>query len=146
MISSIQIEFLLIIIRMRLTSGNHCVYNISYHIVLVSKYRGFYFKFKIRHLIDKYLKLKCDNLNIKLEKYEIMPDHIHLFVKSSPSISIEKIVSELKGYISFEVRKAIPSIQKYKSFWSKGYFVETIGFISEETVKKYIANQWVNQK
>ena len=126
----------------RLVSGNHCIYNIAYHIVWISKYRGYYLKYNIRDCVEKYLKDKCNLLNIKLEKYEIMPDHIHIFIKSNPNITIGMIVKELKGYISYMIRREIPKLKKYKAFWAKGYFVETIGFISEETVKKYIDNQW----
>ena len=71
-----------------------------------------------------------------------MPDHIHIFIKASPKITVETIVRELKGFISYKIRSTIPLLKKYRAFWAKGYFAESVGFISEEVIKKYIDNQW----
>lgn len=70
-----------------------------------------------------------------------MPDHIHLFIKSKPDITISYIVKHLKGYSSYMLRKQFPSLTKYKSLWTNSYFVETIGLISEKTIRKYIEMQ-----
>ena len=37
-------------------------------------------------------------------------------------------------------------MKKYKAFWSSSYFVESIGNISESTVRKYIRNPKINVK
>jgi putative transposase len=69
----------------------------------------------------------------------LMPDHVHLFVRCKPS---QAIVRQFKGYSSYRIRQAYPKYRmKYKHFWAPGYYVETIGHISEETIKKYIDNQ-----
>ncbi len=39
-----------------------------------------------------------------------------------------------------------PALKKYKAFWSPSYFVESIGNMSESTIRKYIQNQKVNMK
>ena len=73
-----------------------------------------------------------------------MPDHIHLFIKCTPDHKISDIVRQLKGYNSYILRKAYPFYKKkYKSLWAPSYYCESVGHISEATVKKYIEDQWV---
>ena len=74
-----------------------------------------------------------------------MPDHVHLFIKIPVTLSISKVIQQLKGYSSFRTRKIL-KIHKYKSFWSSGYFCESVGHISELVIKKYINNQWKHYK
>lgn len=70
-----------------------------------------------------------------------MNDHIHLFIKSNPNLSVSYIVNQLKGYTSFKLRNEFPSLKWYKSLWTQSYFCETFGFISVKTIRKYIRNQ-----
>lgn len=77
-----------------------------------------------------------------VSKLEIMPDHIHLFIKATPSDSIAHIVSQLKGYTSYILRSEFPHLkQRVPTLWTRSYYVETIGHISEKTILKYIEDQ-----
>jgi len=120
---------------------HHSVFNISYHIVWIPKYRKKILVGTIENDIKKYLFDKAKTLNISIEAHEIMQDHIHLFIKAKSNISISTIVQGLKGYTSFILRKQYPKLKKYKSLWSHSYFCETIGCITENSIKKYIALQ-----
>ena len=121
--------------------NNHNVYNISYHIVWIPKYRKHILVGEIKNELINIFKIVENKINIKIETYEIMSDHIHLFVKGNQNITISNIVKYLKGYSSFELRKKFSYLKKYKSLWTHSYFCETIGHISENTIKKYIENQ-----
>lgn len=127
---------------MRFTQGNNCIYNIGYHIIWVPKYRKSILKGKIKKNVEESLLDKAKELNISIEKYEIMPDHIHIFIKCSPKQCIANIIGKLKGYSSYMVRSKNIEYRKYKSLWAPSYYCESVGHISEETVKKYIENQW----
>ena len=73
---------------------------------------------------------------------EMMPDHVHLFVKASPVDSPHYIVQQFKGYTSRILRKEFPEIKRrIPTLWTRSYYCESIGYLSEETVKKYIDNQ-----
>ena len=116
----------------------HCVYNISYHIVWIPKYRKKILVGELKDRLIYYLFDKATSIGISIEEYEVMSDHIHLFIKGTPTLSISFIVNQLKGYSSFKLRNEFPYLKKYKSLWTNSYFCETIGHISEQTVKKYI--------
>jgi putative transposase len=120
---------------------NHNVYNISYHIIWIPKYRKKILIGKIKErLIELFKEIEL-KINIKIETYEIMTDHIHLFVKGNLNICVSDIMKYLKGYTSYVLRKEFNHLKKYKSLWTSSYYCESIGHISEATVKKYINDQ-----
>ena len=95
--------------------NNHNVSNISYHIVWIPKYWKHILVGEIKKELIKIFKIVEEKINIKIEVYEIMSDHIHLFVKGNQNITISNIVKYLKGY-PYELRK------KYKSLYTPSYF------------------------
>jgi len=130
---------------MRFQKGCKNVYNVGYHIIWVTKYRAQILTGAFATNIEKSLLVKAEQLEVTLEKYEIMPDHIHLFIKCTPHHQISEVIRQLKGYSSYILRKTYPKYRKkYKHLWSPSYYCETVGHISEATVKKYIDNQWEN--
>ena len=121
--------------------AKHKVYNVSYHIVWIPKYRKKLLNNAVAEELKKCLFEKAIQIGIKIEAYEIMIDHIHLFVKANTNITISFIVQQLKGYSSYVIRKKFVKLKTYKSLWTHSYFVETIGSTNEEAIKKYIENQ-----
>jgi len=76
---------------------------------------------------------------------EVMPDHIHIFVGAKPTVTPIDIVRVFKSIAAIELFKKYPKLKsfygRYGSLWSVGEFISTIGNISVETIKKYIADQ-----
>jgi putative transposase len=87
------------------------------------------------------LEQKSYELGIVLEQCEIMADHIHLFINGNTSISISKIVQQLKGFSSRKLRQKYPKLMTLPGLWTGSYYCETVGHISKETIRKYIKNQ-----
>lgn len=130
------------ILAKRYTSNSHCVFNLGYHIVFCPKYRRKVLVDGVEGRLKELLQEKANELGITIEKMEIMPDHVHLFVKSKPTYAIHFVVNQLKGYSSAKLRKENPKLRsRLPTLWTRSYFVEAVGHISEETVKKYIDNQ-----
>lgn len=78
-------------------SKNHKVFNVAYHITWIPKYRKHILKGAIKIATKKYLLEKAEHMNITIETYEIMEDHIHLFIRANPNLKISYIVQQLKG-------------------------------------------------
>ena len=73
---------------------------------------------------------------------EVMPDHVHLFVKASPADAPQYIVGQLKGYTSNMLRKQFAHLKsRLLTQWTRSYYCESVGHISEKTVIKYIEDQ-----
>ena len=71
-----------------------------------------------------------------------MPEHVHLFIKSTPVDSPHFIVQQLKGYSSKILRKEFKVLKtRIPSLWTRSYYCESVGHISEDTIKKYIEEQ-----
>ena len=127
----------------RFKYGQNTIYNIGYHIIWIPKYRKAILKGSFKDIIKISLFDKARELDITIEAYEIMPDHIHLFIKCSPNHRVSDVVRQLKGYSSYMVRKSYPQYRKkYKSLWAPSY-CESVGHISESTVIKYINDQTI---
>lgn len=126
----------------RYTSNSHCVFNLGYHIVFCPKYRRKVLVNGVDERLKILLQQKADELGITLENMEVMPDHVHLFIRSKPIYAIHFVINQLKGYSSVCLRKEFPWLRsRLPSLWTRSYFVESVGHISEETVRKYIESQ-----
>jgi len=75
------------------------------------------------------------------KQISIQSDHVHLLIQLNPRNSIAEVVQILKGGSSRVIRKEFPELEEFlwgDSFWSDGYFAETVGQVDEEVVRKYI--------
>ena len=71
-------------------------------------------------------------------------DHVHCFVSAPPKLSITAIVKYLKGITGRKLFERFPEIrnQLWKGeLWNHSYYVETIGSVSEENIRRYIEDQ-----
>lgn len=126
----------------RYTANSHCGFNIGYHIVSCPEYRRKVLVDGIDERLKILLEEKADELDISIKEMEIMPDHVCLFVKSKEIDAIHFVVNQLKGYSSVVLRREFPSLRsRLPTLWTRSYFVETVGYISEKTVEKYIEGQ-----
>jgi len=71
-------------------------------------------------------------------------DHVHCFVSAPPKLSITAIVKYLKGITGRKLFERFPEIrnQLWKGeLWNHSYYVETIGSVFEENIRRYIEHQ-----
>ena len=79
--------------------------------------------------------------NLKTDK-----DHIHYMIETEPTMSVSKIVNLVKSYTTYHIWERYPNylpkhFWKEHTFWTDGYFVCSVGNVSEEMLRKYIENQ-----
>jgi putative transposase len=126
----------------RWTHSNTTVYNIGYHIIWCPKYRRKVLVGDVEARLKELLLKKAEEISVSIEELQIMPDHVHLFVKASPTASPHWIVQQLKGYSSHELRAQFKSLRtRLPTLWTRSYYVESCGHISEDTIRKYIEEQ-----
>ena len=122
-------------------ASSHSTYNVTYHVVFSPKYRYNLVRYRAAEGLKTLLLQAASHLGIIIQAMEVMPDHVHLFIIARPTISIPQIVQYLKGYSSYFMRKEFTYLRRYPSLWTRSYFVETVGHISEKSVVHYIENQ-----
>jgi putative transposase len=77
-------------------------------------------------------------------KINVQYDHAHILIQLNPRTSVAEAVKILKGGTSRVLRKEFPELEEFlwgDSFWSDGYFAETVGQVEEEVIRKYIDEQ-----
>lgn len=121
------------------------VVSINYHIIWCPKYRRNVLVGNVETRLKELLPELAEESGCTIDTMEVMPDHIHIFLKGTPTIPIHLIVKNLKGKSSRILRAEFPSLRKrLPCLWTRSYYCETIGCINEETIKKYIENQKFN--
>jgi putative transposase len=73
-----------------------------------------------------------------------MEDHVHILIQIRASDSVAKAVQYLKGGSSKVIRKEFKELEEFlwgDSFWSDGYFAETVGQGEEAVIRQYIKEQ-----
>ena len=126
-------------------SGSHCKYLTQYHIILCPKFRFSVFNNEMRDNIIQCLRDICVCRKYDLKEIEAMPDHIHMFIDipctEAPSEAVRKIKSQSTVTMFRKYPKLRSFYNKCGQLWSDGYFVTSVGVISEEAVLKYIREQ-----
>ena len=77
---------------------------------------------------------------------ELDKDHIHFLLEFKPSLSIQSVVNRMKSIsTNYLYKKCESHLRKFyyeeNYLWTRGYFVSTIGEVSEKIILKYIENQ-----
>ena len=118
------------------------VYNTSYHIIFCPKYRRKILTGVIEKRLKDLISEKCKKMEIEIGKMEVMPDHVHLFLISKPIYAPHYLIGQIKGYTSRILRQEFAVLKsRLPTLWTRSYYVESIGHISEETIKRYIEDQ-----
>lgn len=122
-----------------------CVYNCNYHIVFTTKYRRKVLTQEIENCIKKLILHIAEEKGFEIGMAEAGEnDHIHLFVSAHPKVSPSYIVKMLKGITARKILLKYPKVKKqlWKGhLWNPSFYIETIGSISEDAIKKYIDSQ-----
>jgi len=126
----------------RWTKSKSTVYNINYHIIWCVKYRKKLLVGNLELRLKELLLQKAKDIDVTIKKMETDKDHIHMFISASPTSGIHWIVQQFKGVTSRILRQEFSDARtKVPSLWTRSYYVETIGHISEDIILKYIEDQ-----
>ena len=126
-------------------NASHCKYLVQYHIIWCPKFRYSVLDYGVDIALKRILRDICKKYHYTIKALEVMPDHIHIFVDCPQTVAPCDIVRTLKSISAIELFKTYPQLKKFYSrcgvLWSRGYFISSIGHISESVVKKYIEEQ-----
>lgn len=121
---------------------NHLVYSCQYHVIFCSKYRRSVLEGDVEKRFKELIHDKEREFGYKVLDMEIMPDHVHLLLDVNPKIGIFRVVNQIKGYTSHELRIEFPSLKsRLPTLWTHSKFISTVGAVTLEVVKKYIEGQ-----
>jgi putative transposase len=126
----------------QLEKSRSATYNLGYHIIFCPKYRRKILVGDIETRLKEIIYQVATENDWQIATLEVMPDHVHIFVKVTPMDSPANIVARMKGRTSFELRKEFEWLKsRLPSLWTRSYYVESIGSISAAAITRYIEEQ-----
>lgn len=125
------------------SSLSHCKWKCQYHIVFIPKYRRKVMFGQTKADIREILKKLCEYKKVEIIEGAVCSDHVHLCVSIPPKIAVSEFVDYLKGKSALMIFDKHPEHgSKWdRKFWARGYYVSTVGNITEEAIKRYIQEQ-----
>lgn len=124
--------------------GAHSVYDIKYHLIWVTKYRYHVLKGEVATRARELIRQTCMSRDVTIVQGSIGKDHVHMLVSCPPTIAAAKLVQYIKGRSSRMIQEEFPHLKKRywgQHMWGRGYFCATVGTVTEEIIRQYIANQ-----
>jgi putative transposase len=112
------------------------------HMVFCTKFR--------RPLLIGDIAIRCEEiirdvakqLDVRIIRMAVNPEHVHIFFKFPPKLSLSKIAMQFKGTTSYLLRKEFPELKKdvKKHLWAPSNYHGSVGQ-GFEVVENYIKSQ-----
>jgi putative transposase len=116
-------------------------YTLSYHFGWCPKYRKKILVGKLAAFVEQEIRRICEANTWTIGALNVQEDHVHLFLNAPPSVAPSEIAHTLKGTTARRVFQHFPEVKKHlcgDAFWSRSYYVGSVGDMSVETVLKCI--------
>lgn len=124
-------------------SISHTCWKCQYHIVFIPKYRKKVLYGKVKDDVREIIDALCKYKNVEIIAGAVCVDHVHVSVAIPSKLSVWNFIGYLKGKSTLMLYDRHPEMQSKwdKVFWARGYYVETIGNVTDEAAQKYIKEQ-----
>jgi putative transposase len=123
----------------------HCVYALTYHLVLVTEYRRCCITGPMLERFREIATARCEGWGGRLLELNGEPDHVHLLVALPPNLDLSRFVNNLKTTSSRLLRKEFAEhlnrVYRRPVFWSRSYCIITCGGAPLSIIRQYIEQQ-----
>lgn len=127
----------------------HPVYDLNYHLILVTKYR----RKVLNDIISSELKEMFNRIG---EKYGIECvafnhdiDHIHVLFRTKPATNLSKFLNAYKSATSRIIKRKYPEVREKlweEKFWGHSFYLATAGGVTVDILKEYVKSQGVDNR
>jgi len=126
-------------------SSSHAVYNLKLHIVFVTKYRRKTLSPDLLRYLETAFGEVLAAWRCRLLEFGGEPDHVHLLIAIHPALDISVLINNLKTASARRTRNRfadhLAPFYGKPWFWSRAYFVASVGSATLETVRAYVDEQ-----
>lgn len=126
---------------MKLRYATHSVYELTVHIVFVTKYRYPILKGDIQLRVRDLIRQVCDAADVQIQKGVISKDHIHIHVSYPPKLSVSDLVRKIKGRSGRKLLLEYPELKRRYwggHIWAIGYGAWSSGNITQSVINEYL--------
>jgi len=124
-------------------TNKHSVYSLKYHLVLIVKYRKKVIDQEKCEFLESVFRRIGEKNGVSVIEWDCGNDHVHVLFKAKPSTCLSKFINAYKSASSRLIKKNFLELKKdlWKGyFWSRSYFLSSVGGATLDTVKRYIEN------
>ncbi|WP_018465161.1 IS200/IS605 family transposase [Calidithermus timidus] len=129
----------------KLKTANNAVFRLSYHLVLVTKYRRKCLTGLMLEELREKVAQVCEQWGCEMVEFSGEADHVHLLFEATPTVEPAKFVNSLKTVTSRALRKRhAEHLSKFywkPVLWSGSYALMTADGAPLEVLKQYIQGQ-----
>ena len=86
----------------------------------------------------------CKGEDVHILRGHVSKDDVHLFVSKPSGLSESNLVQRIKGKTLYKMMRGFKTLQQQfwgRHLWVRGYFVSSIGNVTDEVILEYIKNQ-----
>jgi putative transposase len=107
------------------------------------KYRRRVLGGRVARRLDERIVQIADEHGWQPVAYDVMPDHLHRFVRVGPIDSPAAVVRALVRRTARVLRAEFPYLRRLaKVLWSPPFVAASVGYVSESTVRRHSEHQW----
>ena len=121
------------------------VYNLTVHVVFVSKYRRSVFTKEMLVRLLEVFESVASSWESEVIQFNGEEDHVHLLLSYPPHKLLSSLIANLKATSSKtmwrEFEPVLTSVYKKRVLWTGSYFVSSCGGVTIERLKVYIQEQ-----
>ena len=89
------------------------VFSLQYHLVWCPKYRKRILVDTLEKRLRELLYQRAKEIKTEIHGVKIMPDHVHRFVESDPTMAPARLAAQFKGFTSHQFREQFPWLKSY---------------------------------
>ena len=125
------------VVQMDSKNISHTRWKCQYHIVFILNIGKRYLYGKVRDDVRKIISTLYQYKNVEIIVGAVCIDHEQLSVVILPKLSVSSFTGYLKGKSTLMIYDRYPELQSKwdKAFWTRGYYVETIGSITDKIIQ-----------
>jgi putative transposase len=102
------------------TKNAGAFFRLKHHLVWLPKYRKPILGASVAKRLKELLQEKAAELGATIHALEVMPDYVHMFVESDPTLAPAQIAAQIKGFTSRILREEFPFLKSgLPALWSR---------------------------
>lgn len=123
----------------------HCVYALSYHLVICTKYRRKCLDAAMLARLREIAAMRCTDWGGRLIELNGEADHAHLLIELPPNLDLSRFVNNLKTTSSRLLRKEFADklnrVYRKPVLWSRSYCIISCDGAPLSILKQYVERQ-----
>ena len=121
---------------------SHSVSMCQDHLVFCPKYRGRVLIGRVPEQARRIIREVCERMGVEIIRMAVGPEHVHIFYRYPPCLSLSYIAQMIKGVTSRRLRQRFPWLKTFcpEHLWAPSCFHGSVGN-GWDVVEAYIKKQ-----